>query len=98
MTNAFIQLDWIALFPFSLVHLLVLECLRVCHGLVGHIVGCQGCRPLRRGAVVEHHVPDEGVDGGLPHQAGKEELLDNHGGDTAQRGEAHQQSTEAGQL
>ena len=48
--------------------------------------------------VVENHVPDEGVYGRLPHQAGEEELLHDGGGDPPQGGEPHQEATETGRL
>lgn len=45
-------------------------------------------------AAGQQHVPDEGLDGGLPHQAHEKQLLDDGGGDGAQGRQAQQQLPE----
>ena len=63
------------------------------HGVAGH----RGARPLEA-VPGDQHVPDQGLDGRLPHQPDEEELLDDGGGDGAEGGEAEEELAEPGGL
>ena len=54
-------------------------------------------RPLEAVAR-DKHVPDQGLNGRLPHQPDEEELLDDGGRDCAEGGEAEEQLAEPGRL
>ena len=54
-------------------------------------------RPLE-GVAGQQHVTDQGLDWRLPYQSYEEELLDDGGGDGAERGESEEEFAEPGGL